>query len=290
MSSLGLLFAVIALLSFTVGDYFIQRGTRVFGNWKTLAMIGTVGMFGIYPFIHNDLHALLFNVPALKLLAFLSAVTLVAALFLFEGLKRGKFAVIEPVFGIELPITVLLAVLLANERFPVIVYVFIALVFVGLFLTVTKRPAFFLRKGILERGVAYAAFGSILMGVMNFFTGLSSQALSPLMTIWFVHTFLAVACVLYLVATDDLHELIADIRKHPGTALGLSIFDNIAWLGYAASMVLIPISIATALSESYIALTVLVGVYINKEKLKTHQWAGIIVVIISVLALSLLAV
>ncbi|MDI6821128.1 MAG: EamA family transporter [Patescibacteria group bacterium] len=46
------------------------------------------------------------------------------------------------------------------------------------------------------------------------------------------------------------------------------------------------ISIATTISESYIALTVLLGVFINKEKLQRHQIFGIIIAIASVLIIS----
>jgi drug/metabolite transporter (DMT)-like permease len=51
----------------------------------------------------------------------------------------------------------------------------------------------------------------------------------------------------------------------------MSLFTNIAWISYSLSTVYIPIGIATSISESYIAFASLLGIIINKEKLKKHQ-------------------
>ncbi|MDI6821251.1 MAG: hypothetical protein QMD65_03755 [Patescibacteria group bacterium] len=55
---------------------------------------------------------------------------------------------------------------------------------------------------------------------------------------------------------------------------------------FSAQRGFLAISIATTISENYIALTVLLGVFINKEKLQRHQFFGIAIAIISVLVLS----
>ncbi len=62
--------------------------------------------------------------------------------------------------------------------------------------------------------------------------------------------------------------------------------DNLAWIMYAYSMVLIPIAIATGITESYIALTAMLGIVINKEKLRPHQWVGLALCIVSAIALA----
>jgi drug/metabolite transporter (DMT)-like permease len=130
----GILFAFGALLSWIGGDFFIQRSTRKVGNWETLFFIGAVGLVGLYPFVSPELPAIFKNSDQLVLLLLIGAITLVAALFLFEGVKRGKLAIIEPVFGIELPFTVAFSYALGGERFDIGIYALIALVFVGILL------------------------------------------------------------------------------------------------------------------------------------------------------------
>jgi uncharacterized membrane protein len=60
-------------------------------------------------------------------------------------------------------------------------------------------------------------------------------------------------------------------------------------MSFAKSATLIPIGLTTAISESYIALAVLLGLYFNKEKLRYHQFIGIGIIIAGVIALSYLA-
>jgi len=284
---LGLFFAFLALVAWTIGDWNIQRATRTVGNWKSLFFIGFVGALGIFPFIGGELVSLFQNPRGLLLLTILAVITLVSALFLFEGLKRGKFAIIEPVFGLELPFTVAFSIIFAGEHLAPLVYFLIAFIFIGLLLTVSKSFEHLrFHKTVFEQGVFFAVIGSVGMGLMNFLTGFGSQTLSPLLTIWFVHTALAICCLAYLAISGEAKNLWRDLRANRNIILSESLFDNVAWISYATSMTLIPISIATAVSESYIALTVLIGVLVNKERLKAHQIFGACCVVFGVVILS----
>ncbi len=275
----GILFAFGALLSWIGGDFFIQRSTRKVGNWETLFFIGAVGFVGIFPFVKNELPALFANREHIVFLLTLSVITLVAALFLFEGVKRGKLAVIEPVYGLELPFTVAFSYIFAHESFPAYVYGLIFMVFAGILLTVTKHLTLHFHRTILEKGVVWAGIGSIGMGLMNYLWGVGSQTISPLATIWFVHSFLAIACFVYLLLHGKLPTLATHFRHGITNVIPASIFDNLAWTFYGYAMTLIPISIATTISESYIAGLVLIGIVINREKVVWHQRLGIVLVI-----------
>ncbi len=115
------------------------------------------------------------------------------------------------------------------------------------------------------------------MGLMNFLTGVAGRETSALFSIWAIHTLLAIMCFLYLLLRGEVRHLIAHVKKNPKGILALGFFDNGAWIFYTTSMILIPISIATALSESYVVLAALLGVFVNKEKLHRHQVIGIVV-------------
>ncbi|MCR4328445.1 MAG: DMT family transporter [Patescibacteria group bacterium] len=282
MPALGILLSFGALLSWIIGDFFIQRSTRKIGNWETLFFIGIVGFIGILPFVYKKLPALFTNQDQLVFLTILSIITLVAALFLFEGLKRGKLAVIEPVYGLELPFTIGFSYILGKEHFPLAVYVIIIVVFVGILLAATQRfhhLRFY--KTIFEKGVVWAAIGSVGMGLMNYLWGVGSQTISPLITIWFVHSFLAISCLLYITfVRNGARNLLEHFRHGLSSVIPASIFDNLAWIHYGYAMTLIPISIATTISESYIAGLVFIGVIINREKIAHHQLLGIVFVVV----------
>lgn len=92
----------------------------------------------------------------------------------------------------------------------------------------------------------------------------------------------------YLGFRRGFGALASDLRNHGRLVLGVSIVDNAAWVFFAFAASLIPIAIATTISESYVALAVLLGLFVNREKLRRHQLLGIAIALGSVLLLSLL--
>lgn len=284
---LGILFAVLALLSWGFGDFFIQKATRIFGDIKTLFYIGITGVVVLFPFIRGELTVVFQNNTYLILLTLTGVVIFFAALFDFEGLRCGKIAIIEPVLGIELPVTIALAMIFLNERPSLVQLLLMLATFLGIVLAITVHHTHLhYHKRIFEKGIILAGLGAITMGLVNFLVGVSSQKISPLMTIWFTNTLFTALCVVYMVFRGELKEIIASIRRSPKVFATVIALDNAAWIFYAFAASLIPISVATTISESYIALTVLLGIFVSREKLKYHQIVGIVMAILSVIILS----
>jgi drug/metabolite transporter (DMT)-like permease len=284
--SIGIIFAFVALLGWGFGDFFIQKSTRLLGSsWKSLFLIGMIGLIVLFPFVRNEIFIL--DAGELVLLGALGVVILFTALFDFEALRRGKIAIVEPVMSIELPLTVALSVTLANETLSWVQIILIAMVFAGIMLAVTftnihKR----LGKGVLERGVIFAGIGAVGLALVSFLTGISSQRISPLMAIWFSNLVFTLICLVYILAKGQFRGMIEGLKKHPAPILAMSIFDNSAWVAYAFATTYIPISIAITISEGYVALAALLGLFVNREKLKPHQKLGVALTIVGVLALS----
>jgi drug/metabolite transporter (DMT)-like permease len=269
-SYIGIVFAFVALISWGVGDFFIQQTTRVVGSWKALFFIGIVGFVGLFPFVKNDLSSL--NGSSILLLSLLGVVIVFAALFDFEALRQGKITIVEPIIGLELPLTVGLSILFANESLSLLQLLLIVVVFIGIVLAITSHHTHLhYHKRIFEKGVILAGIGAIGMA---------------LVTIWFTHSLLAVVCGIYLFVKGEFGKLMSDFKKYPKQIIGQSIFDNLAWVSFAKATTYIPIAIATTISESYIALSVMLGLFVNKEKLKRHQIIGVTLAIVGVVTLS----
>ncbi len=281
----GLLFTFIALFSWGFGDFFIQKTTRAIGSWKALFFIGTVGFFGLFPLVRHELTAL--SGAQFLLLGLLTIVIFFSTAFDFEALRQGKIAIVEPILSLELPITVGLSLALAHESISAVQTLLIGVVFIGILLAITAHHTHLhYHKRIFEQGVILAGLGAIGMGLTNFLVGVSSQGISPLVTIWFTHSSLAVVSLLFLIFHGQHGELIADFRKYRSSILAQSTLDNLAWVSFAQATTFIPIAIVTAISESYIALAVLLGLFVNREKLKAHQMLGVAFATIGVIALS----
>lgn len=287
MPALGILFALIALFAWGFGDFFIQKTARAVGDLKALVYITLTTTVVLLPFVWQDLGRVLAHANAWWLLGIVGIVSFFAALFDFEALKQGKIAVVEPLLGIEVPVVVFFSVIFRHEFLPWYQLLLILLIIIGIILTVTKHVGQWkYHRRLLEKGVLWAGLGAIGMGLTNFLVGVLSQDTLPLITVWFAHTVIAVCSLLLIAWRGEWRGMFKSIKKHPGIIIGETVFDNMAWVSYAFATTLIPISIATAISESYIALAVLLGVFVNKEKLKKHQLVGIGCALFGVILLS----
>ncbi len=291
--AIGIICACIAMIGWGVGDYLIQRTSRSLGDWETLFFISIFGAIVIYPFIDSEV-AQLFVHPDMRLLFLCAAslVLLVAALLEFESLKKGKLVVVEPLYALEIPVSGLLAFFFLAEKISFGQVALVILLIIGLVLVSirsTRLKHIFSRTGAklwLEKGVRIAILSTICMGAVNFLFGVGARQTSALMINWFTDAFLAVACLAYLVFARKTHALSVDIMKNRWTVLTMCFFDTIAWIAFAYAVKLAPISISVALSQSYIIITILFGMFVNKENIKTHQKIGLILSIVVAILLA----
>ena len=284
----GVLFAFIAMLCWGFGDFLIQRSTRKVGDWETLFVIEAFGVVVLLPFVLNDARAVVHaGSSGVNILLMTGGMLFVASLLFFEALKKGKIAVVEPVFAFEVPVAALLAFGLLGETMTMLQSLLVIAVISGLVL-VSLKSHHLSNDAWLERGVLIALLAAIFMGASNFLYGFSSRITNPLLALWFTKVIITSGCFFYMLFSNRLSALVRDIKYNARSLTALCVFDNAAWVAFGYSLSLIPISIAVALSESYIALAVLLGLLINNERLLAHQKLGLIVVFVSAVFLAAL--
>lgn len=283
---MGIALALIALGSWGLGDFLIQRSTRKFGDVVALFFITAFGALVLTPFIYRDLRTVFLTQDGLPVLLLASVVILIGSLLDFEALKIGKISIVESVYATELVVATALAAVVIGERLTPAQYALIGGVIIGILLVSTKSPSAW-KKG-LEKGVYYAFFSALFMGAANFMYGVGARETSPLLVNWFTCLFMAIVTLAALVWQSRVGDIARSWKSSKKLILGVSAFDNLAWVAFAGSMVYIPIGVAVSLSESYIALAALLGVMVNGERLKKHQWVGFAVCLASVIALALI--
>ena len=280
---MGILFAFIALFSWGFGDFLIQKSARKFGDWVALFYISAFASIALLPFTYQALAHM--SVSDFWLLMLVSIVILFAALFDFEAFRVGKISVIEPINAIELPVTVILGAYVINEYLTPLQTLLIVILIAGIALVSTKSESGFKRIHA-EKGLWYGIIAALLMGLSNFLFGFGARATNPLLINWFSSVFIALAAFIYLWSQRRLDEIVADFKGNKRIILGVSVIDNMAWVAFAYSTLYIPIAIATGISEAYVALAAALGLLLNREKLKTHQWAGLALSVSAVVLLS----
>jgi len=288
MYSTGILLAFVAMLAWAIGDFSIQRSSRAFGPVLSLFYICFFGAVVLLPFAWNDIPRL-FVSEGFWIVLLAGVILFFTALFDFEALKRGKIAVIQPIIGMELPLTIALGIFLHGEHLSFPEYLAAAIIFFGIMFAVrSDRLKLKDGKTVLERGAIFAGVGAIGLALSNLLIGLSSQETSPLFTIWFTNLVIALLCLVYLVWTRRLHEITDDLKRRPRMLLIMCVSDNLAWTCFAYATTMIPIGVATTVSECYVALDVLLGLVVNKERVKPHQKLGVAAAVCGLLILAYL--
>jgi drug/metabolite transporter (DMT)-like permease len=212
---------------------------------------------------------------------------MVAALLDFEALKKGKIAIVEPILALEVPVAAIMAFALINEGLGMLEIFLISTLMIGIAL-ISLKSHHLKRRIWLEKGAILAAIGALFMGASNFLVGFASRITNPLLTNWFINVFIAMICFYYIMTNKRIGKLVSDFKANTRLLLTVSTFDNLAWITFACAASLIPIAIAVAISESYIALAALLGLLINREILMKHQKAGLIAALASAVLLSMI--
>lgn len=280
----GVVFAVAALFFWGFGDFLLQRSIRKIGDWESIFIIALVGTIILVPFVWHDLLSFALQDDAFLLLIGVSAVYLIAQLFSYEALKKGKLSVVEPVGALEVPLAALLAFALISESASLLQTLVILSLLAGVVL-VSLKSHHFKRSTWLEKGAILGMISAAFLGVTDFLVGFASRVTNPLITVWFFNIFITLVCFFYLISNNRIHSFMKDFRSNRNLMVSVCVLDNLAWVSFAIAMSLMPILIATALSESYIVIAVLLGAFINKELLMTHQKIGLVLAIASAIYL-----
>lgn len=283
-----LLFAFASMVFWGIGDFLIQRTVRRIGDVEALFFIGIIGVIGLLPFVLLDL-ALLFAPENLAVLVLLGIITFIAAIFDFEALKQGKISVIEVILELELPITVVLGYIFFGEFLSTVQLFLIIPIFAGIILMALKSielKKIKLMRGF-EKGVVLAIFGAIGMAFINSITAVSARQVSPLMAVWFPWLIFTLICLFVLIKNKKLKNLLQNAKKQTTLILFMGIFDTLAWIAYAFATSTYNIGVITAITESYPAIGIVLGILINKEKVAHHQFLGAALTLIACLFLAL---
>ena len=289
--SLGIGLAFIAMLCWGFGEFLIQKSSRKIGDVESLFLITLIGAIILLPFVWKDIFALITGgIVGNKTLAILlaaSIILLIAAITDFEGLKRGKLAVVEPIWSFEVPVSAAMAFIILGERVSLIQILLIVLLLIFLAM-VGFRNKKLDKTFFFEKGVFVAFLGAVFMGVANFMMGWGGRVSSPLMVNFFTDAFIMIIMAILLMRDRKLAQTFRDLKKNIAVMLPMSISDKVAWVAFVFAMTLAPIAVATALSESYIIVAVILGLFINHEKIHAHQRIGLVGAVAVAIVLAIL--
>jgi len=284
--STGIALAFVAMLCWGFGDFLIQKSARKVGDWETLFFVSLIGAIIVLPFfLMKDLVMIFSSWKNIAVMGSAGIIISIAALLDFEALRRGKLAIVEPIWSIEIPATAILAFVVLDEHITLI-QVLLIVGLVASMALVSFRDRSISGKIFIEKGVFLAFVAAITMGGAQFLIGWSARIVDPISINFFIDFIMFLVTCAYLVRHKRLRGSFSRFKNNIGVMLPMSISDKTAWLAYAVSMTLVPIGVATALSESYIVVAVILGILVNKERLHMHQRIGLVGSIAAAIILS----
>lgn len=286
LAQAGIALVSITMLCWGIGDFLIQKSARRLGDWETLFVITGSGAVMLLPFVWRNVPAIIADRNGLLILLGCAVFLTLAAIFELESFKRGKMAVVEPMVPFEIPAATVLAFFILGDAVNGLQLALIVFLIIGLFL-VSFRGRLLSMRFLAEKGVFLGLAGATVMGVADFLLGWGSRSIDPISANFALNVFMAAISGAYLLTRKGgFRRMIRDVRPNRGLLLVMAITDNVAWVAYAFAMTLIPIAVATGLSEVSCIIAVLLGIYLNRERLQGHQRAGLVIALASAVLLA----
>jgi transporter family protein len=221
------------------------------------------------PYVIPDLKYLS-SIQNIVLVAVLGIITFVMSVVDFEALKEGKLSIVEVILEIELPVTVVLSVIFFRESLLLYQFAIILLMLLGLILIATKSFSHWKTK--LERGAILALLAAVLMGMTNFLTAESSRNVSPLLAVWVPWVIFTVISIVVIIKRGDVKRFGSNLLQFKWLFLFTGIIDTVSWIFYAYATHNYNVAIITAITECYPAVAMFLGIWLNKEHIRSVQY------------------
>jgi len=282
-TSLPVVLAFGAMILWSIGDFLIQRTSKKLGSLETLIFLNLISAVILFPFIVKGLSKL--NWQNITPLFILSILEFAFGLTLLKAYEKGKLSVVVAIMTIELPLTVTWGILFFKERLSIVQIVLIIIIFAGVFFIAREKLnvwqkilTFFSGRSRLEKGALIALAAAFFSSFFNLFIAINVKEVSPFMTLWLPWTLNLVWLFIFFFIKNGPAKSILMLKNHAREYKYLIVYgaviDTFAWLCYAGAVAQKELSITTAITESYPALAMFLGIKFNKEKISGLQYIG----------------
>jgi drug/metabolite transporter (DMT)-like permease len=316
---MGIVFGLVAALGWGTGDFIAGRVSRLFGVIQTLFYVQMCGMLSIGALLLLRPAAPAPRADAWALAVLIAFGNFAGTLLLYRAFAIGTLSIVAPIASGFAIVTALLS-LAAGER-PAPLALIGAALLIGGVVVVTRasggpeeeprtenqgttndqRPAtkdgervtrsaqhtagFSILNSQLPKGVLEALGVTICFGSSLWALDFVTPALGILWPVLVTKAIETLGALLILLGRKS-----APIRLSRVTwllVIGAGLCDNVAFVAFNTGLGSAHTSIVTALASLFSAVTVLLAWAILRERLSVGQWAGVSVILVGVLLVSL---
>jgi drug/metabolite transporter (DMT)-like permease len=204
----------------------------------------------------------------------------VGATFLYlVALRVGKLTVVSPTVATSGGVGAVLAVVFLDERFQLVVALAVVASVVGVVLASASR-----RGGVT--GAGWAVPAALLFGAYTTTLAVSAERVGPM---WAVLGYRA-ATLLVLVPAGVVMGGLRLSLPHDVRApiVAAALLETTGFAAFSVALGLGPVAIVSVVMAQFTTVAVVLAAVVLRERLRLHQWAGVAIVIGSVVALGTL--
>ena len=283
----SVLFGLAFAAGIGVADVISAGLTRTLGVLRTvflLQLLGVVGML-VFGLVTGHLESITTN--DLLMMAGLTVVVVFFYLGFYKALQLGPIALVGPIVAAHSPVVVLLAVIFLGERISEWQIVAIAATVSGVVMASMDINALRSGRTIIGLGVALAIGVSIAAGFWQFAIAAMSREMG-----WFAPVFLTrlfmVGLLLPVVVIRREQPWGGLNRKLAVAIVVVAALETLALLAFTRGSEIGIVSVVAAASTAYPIIPIIGGIVLFKERLSALQFAGLFIVTLGLLGLTLL--
>jgi drug/metabolite transporter (DMT)-like permease len=282
---LGIIFGIIAMVSWGTADFFVAKSVRKTSVFKTFVWSQIIGLI-----LFILIFSLFFKFPILSfttigiilIAGFLGAVSYLA---FYKGLQVGKVSIISPVAACWAAVTVILSLIFLNETLTALQAVGVGLAILGAVLVSFRMHDLF-KLGLknLATGIEYAIIAMLAWGIYFVFIDVLVAELSWFLPMLFIKT----VAVLYLLIYSGAASRSISFPKNVTLFIILiGVLEVIAFLSYGVGVTSEYTAIVAPIGAAFPMVTILLARIFFKEILDINQKIGIVSVLVGLILLSI---
>ena len=283
----SVLFGLAFAIGIGVADVISAGLTRSLGVLRTvfwLQMLGVGGML-VFALFTGQLDTI--EVNHVLLMAGLTVVVVFFYLGFYRALQLGPIALVGPIVAAHSPVVVVLAVIFLGERISEWQVAAVVAVVCGVVMASVDVQALRSGRTVIGLGVALAIGVSIAAGFWQFAIAAMSKEMGWFAPVFFTRLFMV--CILVPVVAARREQPWVGLNKKLAAAIVVvAALETLSLLAFTRGSQIGVVSIVAAASTAYPLIPIIGGIVLFKERLSSIQFAGLFVVSLGLLGLTLL--
>ena len=279
----GLAFAV----GIGVADVISAGLTRRLGVLRTVFLLQLLGVAGmsVFALVTGQLSTL--DATAVLRMAGLTVLVVFFYLGFYRALQLGPIALVGPIVAAHSALVVILAVVFLDERISQWQVIAVGAIVAGVAMASIDVGALRSGRAAIGLGVILAIVVSIAAGFWQFAIAAFSREIG-----WFAPVFLTrlfmVGMLVPVVAIRRELPWRGLNRKLAAAIVTVAALETVALLAFTRGSEIGIVSIVAAASTAYPIIPIIGGIVLFKERLSAVQFAGLFIVTLGLLGLTLL--